>query len=159
VYEVVENMNVLKEVPSNSNSNRVNEANPKGSENGQSVREQTHFPLLKKPSTANTEKTTMSVSEARYKQYMKQKPKMYITAKTNSVQAFGRPANYAEHLTRVYNKEATPVVPYSLVDHLGPRKDFRKAVLDSYLSQFNLEALRDIDEDLYEYAKQQKVAC
>ena len=64
---------------------------------------------------------------------MDQKPKMYISAKMNSVQAFGRPSNYKEHLTRVLNKEDTPVIPYGLVDHLGPRKDYRKALLDSYL--------------------------
>lgn len=64
---------------------------------------------------------------------MNQKPKMYISAKANSVQAYGRPSNYKEHLTRVFNKEDTPVIPYGLVDHLGPRKDYRKALLDSYL--------------------------
>jgi hypothetical protein len=58
---------------------------------------------------------------------------MYITAKTNSVQAFGRPANYKDHLARVYSKEATPTVQYPLVDHLGPKKDIRKVVLDTYL--------------------------
>lgn len=58
---------------------------------------------------------------------------MYISYKTNSVQPFGRPSNYQEHLVRVYNKEATPTVQYPLVDHLGPRKDYQKAMLDTYL--------------------------
>jgi len=130
------------------------ESQPKGTEVQRQTREPTNLPTIRKPTFTNNEKLAASVSEARYQRYQNQKPKMYITAKTNSVQAFGRPANYHEHLARVYNKESTPTVPYPLIDHLGPRKDMRKAILESYLAQFNVEALKEIDENLYAYAKE-----
>jgi len=58
---------------------------------------------------------------------------MYISFKTNSVQPYGKPATYKDHLERVFNKESTPTVAYPLINTLGPRKDYRKAILDTYL--------------------------
>jgi len=119
-----------------------------------SAKGQTNLPSIKKYYTP--EQAVISVSEARYKKPLEQKPKMFISYKTNSVQPYGRPMNYKDHLERVYNKESTPTVSYPLVNTLGPKKDYRKAILETYLAQFNIEALKDIDEGLYEYAKQQQ---
>jgi len=139
---------------SRGTSDDLLESYPRGADIQKNLKAQTSLPPVKKSTFVNSDKPAMSVSEARYHRHMNQKPKMYISFKTNSVQAFGRPANYKEHLTRVYNKESTPTVPYQLVDHLGAKKDIRKTILESYLSQYNLEALKEIDENLYEYAKQ-----
>jgi len=127
----------------------------KDAEGLQSIKEQTNLPHLKKSMTSN-EKQIVSVSEARYKKYMEKKPKIFISFKTNSVQPYGRPADYQDHLLRVFNKEATPSAQYHFVNHIAAKKDMKKVILDCYLSQYNLEALKDLDEELYEYAKQQQ---
>lgn len=61
------------------------------------------------------------------------KPKIYISARANSIQPSGRPLNYKDHLVRIYGKEATPVVPYHLENQFGSKKDLRKAVAEAYL--------------------------
>jgi hypothetical protein len=61
------------------------------------------------------------------------KPKIYISARANSVQPEGRPESYQEHLIRVYNKESTPVAPASIVNQFGTKKNLNRRMLESYL--------------------------
>jgi len=63
----------------------------------------------------------------------REKPKIYISARANSVKAEGRPQTYKEHLARVYNREGTPVVTHHLVNQFGSKKDMRRQMLEAYL--------------------------
>ena len=46
---------------------------------------------------------------------MRAKPKIYISAKANTVKAYGKPEDKTAHLLRVLHKEGTPTVIYPLV--------------------------------------------
>jgi len=93
----------------------------------------------------------ISVSEARHERIKRAKPKIYISARANSIQPIGRPYTYKEHLARVYNKEDTPVVPYEIVNQFGSKKDGRKQLMDTYLANFNIEALKSQHPEIYKY--------
>jgi hypothetical protein len=61
------------------------------------------------------------------------RPKIYISARANSVQPEGRPETYKEHLIRVYNRESTPVAPSAIVNQFGLKKNLNRKMLESYL--------------------------
>jgi hypothetical protein len=63
----------------------------------------------------------------------KQKPKIYISAKANSVQPTGMPKSKKEHLIRVLNKEGTPVAPKGAKVSFPPKKDRIKGMMQVYL--------------------------
>ena len=46
---------------------------------------------------------------------IRRKPKMYISAKDNSVKVQGKPQDKKEHMFRVLHKEGTPTVIYPMV--------------------------------------------
>jgi hypothetical protein len=83
-----------------------------------------------------------SISEEKHLRAVKEKPKIYISARSNAVMPFGRPRNQVEHLVRVFNKETTPVAPSGLEGTFRPKKDRMKLLIDTYLGDYNLGSLK-----------------
>jgi hypothetical protein len=79
------------------------------------------------------EKPLVSMSEARHQAMKRQKPKIYISARANSIAPEGRPSTYQDHLSRIYGKEGTPVISYPALNQFGSKKDSRKKLLEAYL--------------------------
>ncbi len=64
---------------------------------------------------------------------MSTRRKLYISFKTNKLNAMGKVINPKEHLMRIYNRENKSVPSFALPASFSPRKDRIKDVIGTYM--------------------------